>query len=249
MGVGWRYKGILHEYADCDKQDHSGLRIAGDYHIEARTMGARNVGIEPKEKYSRDAEVFEDALFNTESRFYEPDNQRYQFYLAQSYFDSQQWQKSFEAYSRRVTMGGWEEEVFYSLYRMGILAVLQEKEWWEIHAAFLAAWEFRPIRAEPLYELSRLYRAAGKPRLAYLYSRMAVEMPYPHQDILFIGSDVYDWRALDEMASTAFYVHRFQEGFEASKRLMDNKNIPESERERIKSNYDHYRSKMMIFGK
>ena len=110
--------------------------------------------------------------------------------------------------------------------------------------AFLAAWEFRPIRAEPLYELSRLYRAAGKPRLAYLYSRMAVEMPYPHQDILFIGSDVYDWRALDEMSSTAFYVHRFQEGFEASKRLMANKNVPESERERIKSNYDHYRSKI-----
>jgi hypothetical protein len=137
MGVGWRYKGILHEYADCDKQDHSGLRIAGDYHIEARTMGARNVGIEPKEKYSRDAEVFEDALFNTESRFYEPDNQRYQFYLAQSYFDSQQWQKSFEAYSRRVTMGGWEEEVYYSLFRLGIICAVQERPWTEIQQRFL----------------------------------------------------------------------------------------------------------------
>ena len=241
----WRYVGVLHEYADCEGCDgmHQ-VRLEGNYFIEARTQGARNLNVTQVEKYTKDAEVLKSALTNEDDPAYDPKNSRYQFYLAQSYFDSQQWKNAEEAYAKRVELGGWEEEVFYSLYRMGILAVLQEKEWWEIHAAFLAAWEFRPIRAEPLYELSRLYRAAGKPRLAYLYSRMAVEMPYPHQDILFIGSDVYDWRALDEMASTAFYVHRFQEGFEASKRLMANKNIPESERERIKSNYDHYRSKI-----
>ena len=242
----WRYVGVLHEYADCEGcENMHQVRLEGNYFVEARTQGARNLNVTQVEKYTKDAEVLYSALNNEDDPNYDPDNSRYQFYLAQSYFDSQQWEKAEEAYQKRVEMRGWEEEVFYSLFRIGILSVLQEKEWWMIHAAFLTAWEFRPIRAEPLYELARLYRSAGKPRLAYLYARMAVEMPYPHQDILFIGSDVYDWKALDEMASTAFYVHRFEEGFEASKRLMANKNIPADEMTRIKSNYEHYKSKMV----
>lgn len=244
MGVGWRYKGILHEYADCDKQDHSGLRIAGDYHIEARTMGARNVGIEPKEKYSRDAEVFEDALFNTESRFYEPDNQRYQFYLAQSYFDSQQWQKSFEAYSRRVTMGGWEEEVYYSLFRLGIISAIQERPWTEIQQRFMQSWNYRPCRAEPLHQIARMYRGANEPRLGNLFAKMAIDIPLPPQDILFISHDVYTWQALDEFASTAWYTNDWVNGYNSSKHLLEKCPIPDSERPRIETNFREYEKKM-----
>jgi len=242
----WKYVGVLHEYAECDKCEnvYQG-RIEGNYFIEARTMGARNLNVSQVEKYTKDAELLESALNDPENINYDPNNSRYQFYLAQSYFDSQQWEKSEQAYQKRVEQGGWEEEVFYSLYRIGVLSVIQEKPWWEVHAAFLSAWEYRPIRAEPLYELSRLYRAAGKPRLAYLYARMAVEMPYPHQDILFIGSDVYDWKALDEVASTAFYLHRFNEGMEACQILMKNKNIPKDEMERIINNFNSYREKMV----
>ena len=241
----WKYVGVLHEYAECDKCEHVKQgRLEGNYFIEARTKGARNLNVTQEEKYTKDANLLLAALTDPEDINYDPNNSRYQFYLAQSYFDSQQWAKSEEAYIKRVEKGGWEEEVFYSLYRIGVLCVIQEKPWWEVHAAFLAAWEYRPVRAEPLYELSRLYRAAGKPRLAYLYARMAVEMPYPEQDILFIGSDVYDWKAMDEVASTAFYCHRFNEGFEASKILMNKKNIPESERSRIQSNFNSYKEKM-----
>ena len=242
----WQYVGVLHEYADCkDCKDVRQVRLEGDYYIEARTMGARNLNVTQEEKYTKDADLLHSALNDENDINYDPENSRYQFYLAQSYFDSKQWEKSKEAYQKRVDMGGWEEEVFYSLYRIAVISVITECPWWEIQAGFLAAWEFRPIRAEPLYELARLYRSAGKPRLAYLYARMAVDMPYPHQDILFIGADVYDWKSLDEVCSTAFYVHRFREGYEASKLLMSKKNVPDSERDRIKSNHNHYKEKMV----
>ena len=104
---GWRYVGVLHEYAACDKPNPTLKRLEGDYRIVARTMGARNLNITPVEKYTKDAEVLEKALET------EPGNVRYQFYLAQSYFDSQQFEKAEQAYRKRVEMGGWPEEVFY----------------------------------------------------------------------------------------------------------------------------------------
>jgi glycosyltransferase involved in cell wall biosynthesis len=241
----WRYVGILHEYAECkDCPKLKQGRLVGDYFIEARTMGARNLNTTPVEKYTKDANQLYSALNDETDPNYDPTNSRYQFYLAQSYFDSQQFEKAKEAYQKRVDMGGWEEEVFYSLFRIAIVSLLLKEEWEKVHAAFLEAWDFRPIRAEPLYELARLYRSAGKPRLGYLYARMACTMPYPEQDILFIGTDVYEWKALDEVGSCAFYCHRYKEGYDACRVLVEKKNIPENEMKRIKSNFKHYEKKL-----
>ena len=85
VDMGWKYVGVLHEYAECGlKNPPETERVFGEYHISARTEGARNVGITTEEKYTKDAEDLANALLD------EPDNARYQFYLAQSYFDSQQ---------------------------------------------------------------------------------------------------------------------------------------------------------------
>ena len=122
----WYYVGVLHEYAATDVPNPKIAKLEGNYKINARTVGARNVGITPIEKYSKDAITLEQALEK------EPDNSRYWFYLAQSYFDSQQWEKSENAYMKRAQMGGWPEEVYYSLYRVAICKALQEKSWGEI---------------------------------------------------------------------------------------------------------------------
>ena len=104
----WRYEGVLHEYPACEKETQNLQKIEGNYYVNARTLGARNVGISATDKYKKDAEVLEKALID------EPNNTRYQFYLAQSYFDSQQWENAENAYMKRAQMGGWQEEVYYS---------------------------------------------------------------------------------------------------------------------------------------
>ena len=148
---------------------------------------------------TRDAETLLGAIED------EPDNPRYHFYLAQSYFDSQQWEKSREAYKKRVELGGWNEEVFYSQFRVGLLcAIMQEPPEVTIHE-FTCAYNIRPIRAEPLVEISKIYRSIEKPAAAYIFAKQAVETPYPAEDILFISEDVYRYGALDEISATAFY--------------------------------------------
>jgi hypothetical protein len=205
------------------------------YHVEARTEGgARNKGITPTEKYSKDAIVLEKALEK------DPLNSRYQFYLAQSYFDSQQWEKSFDAYDKRAKMGGWEEEVYYSLFRMAIIAMMQQKPWEQVLNLFLGAYNFRPCRAEPLYHIARIYRLNGYPRIGYIYAKAGLAIPQPKYDILFISQDTYDWLLLDELASTAYYVHQFEEGLVASRKLLSEGKVPPSEIQRMKNDPDGY---------
>ena len=190
-GIGWVYEGVLHEYAHCpNKPDLTLAKLdMPGYHVEARTEGgARNKGITPTEKYSKDAVVLEQALEK------EPLNSRYQFYLAQSYFDSQQWDKSFEAYEKRAKMG--------------------------------------------------IYRMNGYPRIGYLFAKQGLSIPMPLYDILFISQDVYQWQLLDEIASCAYYVHQFQEGYDASVKLIQEGLAPPSEIQRIQSNLGEYQNKI-----
>lgn len=239
LNCNWTYKGVLHEYAACEKPNPIVAKLDGTYNICARTMGgARNLGKTPIEKYSADALVLEAAMLE------DPTSTRDQFYLAQSYFDSQQWEKSEIAYQKRVDMGGWEEEVFYALYRLAMIAAITNKQFLEIKERFLMAWNYRPIRAEPLYHIAKMYRMVNQPRLAYLYASLAKKMPYPKFDILFIDEDIYRWQVDDEIAATAFYLHRFDEGIEASRALLENQYYPDDQKPRMQENLKLYEQKI-----
>tara|TARA_R100000664_G_C2742219_1_gene130489 strand:+ start:252 stop:1565 length:1314 start_codon:yes stop_codon:yes gene_type:complete len=241
LDLNWRYEGVLHEYATCE--DHDGMtsiKLPGKYHIEARTEGGRNVDITPQEKYLKDAEILLDALTNENSPFYEPDNVRYLFYLAQSYFDSGEYELSKEWYLKRAQAGGWEEEVFYSMYRVGICNCLLERPWQEIQEAFLQAWSYRPCRAEPLWQIARLYRQNGNPRLGYLFAKQGLQLDFPEQDILFLSHDIWDWQLLDEIAASSYYLQKYDEGLAACKMLLDNPNFPKEHHQRTRENMNHY---------
>jgi len=233
-GRSWKYVGILHEYPNIEGKQPNIAKLDGKYQIVARTLGARNKDIDPVEKYKKDAELLEKALID------EPTNVRYQFYLAQSYFDSQQWEKAEEAYRKRIEMGGWEEEQFYAAYRLAMCKGLLNKPWIEIQQAFLEAWELRPIRAEPLHQIAKIYRLMNHPRLAFLYAKMALDLPYPEHDILFVSADVYKYAILDEIASTAFYAGKPHMGYAACKKLLTENLLPESHVERVQNNMQQY---------
>lgn len=232
----WKYVGVLHEYANSEipREQLKFGRIDGNYRVIARTEGARNVGITPKEKYEKDAKTLEQALQE------EPENERYMFYLAQSYFDSHQWEKSLEMYTKRAEKGGWPEEVYYSRLRCAIILGMMNKPPNEVAHAFLVAHQTKPDRAEPLWFLSRMYRNLNMPAVAYMYARIGLEIPYPKNDILFIQDDVYKWGLLDEVGATAFYAGKPEIGYNACKILLENNLIPEEHRQRVTTNFESY---------
>jgi glycosyltransferase involved in cell wall biosynthesis len=232
----WEYKGVLHEYPACTNPQPNLQKVEGKYNINARTLGARNVGITTIEKYKKDAELLEKALID------EPENTRYQFYLAQSYFDSQQWQKALDAYLRRAAMGGWAEEVYYSLYRVAICRAMMDRPWSEIQASFLDAYNYRPVRAEPLVHIAQVLRTKyEQPAAAFVFARIAAEIPYPQNEILFVPDILYKFSALDELGATAHAAGRPELGYLACKKLLEEDRVPKEHIERVQNNFNHYR--------
>jgi len=183
--------------------------------------------------YEKDASILEKALLD------EPHNARYAFYLAQSYRDAGMPEKAIDAYHRRATMAGWAEETFYALYEIGRMSERLGRLPAEVQGAYLAAYQFRPQRAEPLYQLARYHRERREFALAYLFARQAAAIPRP-ADILFVDDDIYRWRNLDEFSVAASWTGAMSEGREATERLIAEGNLPAAERSRVEGNLDFY---------
>jgi tetratricopeptide (TPR) repeat protein len=64
----------------------------------------------------------------------EPDNERDVFYLANTLLCQQKFEEAAELYKKRVDLGGWQQEVYFSMYQLvKIYARLQkpiEAEYW-----------------------------------------------------------------------------------------------------------------------
>ena len=230
----WRYVGVLHEYIECP-EPHSDEKLQG-LTCHGFFDSARNVD-EPRAKYERDAQILRKALED------DPDNARYVFYLAQSYRDADCLDDAIETYQRRVAMGGWGEEVWYSLFQIAELLERKEGANAQVVEAYLRAYEDRPARAEPLCSLARHYRVAGDYALSYLFASRAAQTPLP-EDILFLDQSVYEWRALDELAVAAYWLGKYRESFEANERLLYEGKLPEDQIERIAENREFAKAKL-----
>lgn len=226
----WRFEGVVHEYLASERPFRRaalpGLVQVGHYD------SARNRG---GDKFTQDIELLERALAE------QPDHARHRFYLAQSLRDAGRLPEAIDAYRKRAELGGWEEEVFYSLWQVAGLLERTGADAPAVSDAYLAAWQFRPTRIEPLVDLARLNRQLGRHHVARLFAERAASAPRP-EDILFVDASAYQWRAADELA-LAMHASGQRERAEALwQRLLDAGVLPPREVERIRRNARSCRS-------
>lgn len=150
--------------------------------------------------YRRDALLLERALLD------EPEDSRNAFYLAQSYRDAGDLELGLRSYRRRVEMGGWAEEVWFSLYQIAHLQERMGERWPVVLQAYLDAYQFRPDRAEPLFRIGLHYQSRRDFALAHLFLGRAMAIAPPVADRLFVERPVYDYVMAVEFAVAAFYV-------------------------------------------
>jgi hypothetical protein len=183
----WWYEGSTHEHIATDGQftQESLAVLALEHHGD----GSGRWG-----KLLRDVGLLKRDLARN------PHNARSVFYLAQTYRDMGRPELALEHYRRRVEMGGWDEEVFYANLQEGVLRAELGLD--SAASVLLEAWERRPTRAEPLYELARAQRQRGAFATAHLFASRGLEVPYP-ADLLFIHRWVYEWGLLLERAMAA----------------------------------------------
>ena len=224
----WKYVGVLHEYPACDEPAEQG-RIEGEYRIHSRRLGSRS---RDPDKYARDAAILEAAVAR------DPDNARHVFYLAQSWYDAKQYVKALAAYRRRIAMGQWQEEVFYSRYKAAMCLEQLGRAQAEVREAFEECFREHPHRAEPLVRAATLARKSEDYFAAYVLAKRAAQVPKP-QNALFLDARDYEYRALDEQAIAAYYADFPQEAFDLATELLDGRELPDTARARIERNRDY----------
>ncbi len=211
----WRYQGVLHEHIACPVP-HTEAFLPG-LRTEVTHDGAR--ARDPL-TYRRDALLLEKALLD------EPDHPRYTFYLAQSYRDANLPDLALRAYRQRLTMGGWADEVWYSLYQIALMEERLGKPWPEVLAAHLAAFEHSPDRAEPLYLIAMHYQAAREFHTAQIFFRRALAIPAPEPTRLFVWRTLHDYAIELEYAVSLYYTGGHPEAIALSQRLLDRGMLP-----------------------
>lgn len=231
--LDWKWIGVLHEAIDCPKASSNAV-LKGIKDV-VFTDGARS---QDPQKYQKDAKLLEDALKE------EPNNTRYMFYLAQSYKDAGEYENAIKNYEKRISMGGWDEEIFWSMYQIGIMKDALKKPQEEVLTALYQAYHQRPVRAEPLYYLTNYYRRQGNYAAGYLIGTIAEKIPFP-RDILFIEKWMYDYGIALELSICAYWIGKYEECLKISMNILTDPNIPQHVRECVERNANFARNKLV----
>ena len=237
---GIKYWGVTHEYVDVPPGTTYGT-------FEMDTIFIYDVGDGgcKTDKFLRDVRLLTKALEQT------PNNDRYTFYLANSYRDSGQKEKAIEAYKKRTTLGGWIEEIWYSYFSIG----RAYKDLGDMERAtyyWMEAFNAYPNRIENLYEIVHHYRNQGRNELAYMFYRIADkkrgDLKNTH-DFLFLERDIYNFKLDYELSIIGYYANH--DNYDMAKCCMNLLAYPHIENHthnNIMSNYKFYAPVLGIDG-
>jgi tetratricopeptide (TPR) repeat protein len=232
------YWGVTHEYVNLPKSSITHSILKNEVFINDVGDGGSK-----QDKFLRDIQLLEKGLEEN------PNNDRYTFYLANSYKDAGQFENAIKKYKKRIDLGGWQEEVWYSYYNLGKCY----KEIGNITKAINAwinAYVFYPNRIENLYEIVNYYRTNGNNTLAYTYYKLAryERDKKTNYDNLFLQKDIYDYKLEYELSIIGYYCN--WDNYDLNKISMNLLAFPRSEEfilKNVLSNYKFY-SKQLVNG-
>jgi glycosyltransferase involved in cell wall biosynthesis len=167
------------------------------------------------DKYPRDARLLEEDLQK------DPTNVRTHFYLGQTYMSMGRNEDAVRVLSRRIELGGWEEEVYIArLYKGDCLTHLGRVD--EAVQEWLRAWQLRQHRTEAALRLIQHYRKI--PNMAFIAMTFLEKLfqlqlgetlegqrlwtPVQNRDILFVSHSDMRYPVYEELGILAFYTGR-----------------------------------------
>ena len=203
MDYPWKCIGVTHEYWD-------GATTRLDKSV--CWIDDQNDGGCKSDKFERDARLLEEGLKEN------PKNERYMFYLAQTYHSLGRWKDCIAMYKKRFNAGGWDEERWYSLFMIGD-AYLKLNEPLKFEMYMQKAMNFRPGRAEASYALTKYFREVGDHHKAWFYLLRGRSNPMSG-DSLFIDKHVYTGKFDYEATILMYYIGKHEEGLRESMKYL-----------------------------
>ena len=194
----FKYVGVTHEYISTPNNNLV-------YYFKKDELFISDIGDggSKHDKFIRDINLLEEAIR------IKPDCDRSHFYLANSYHDSRQFGKAIPIYERRIKLGGWNQEVWYSYYRIG-LCYKNLKQMEKAICSWLEGYSYLSNRIENLYEIVKYYRETSKHNLSHNFYKMAKDVIARNEDrtgFLFLHNDVYTYKIDYEYTIIASYLN------------------------------------------
>ena len=192
LDMPWKCIGSTHEYWTCAGASTTMLIDRTHLWIDDRNDGGCK-----SDKFIRD------KAFLLKDVAADPSNCRTQFYLAQTHNCLGEYADAITAYKRRIELGGWREEVWYSMYQITTaylsLGKPEKAELWAARAHLHTT-----NRAEPFYALCRYYRIKGNYWKAMHYYHVGRQIKKPDTG-LFIEDSIYRYLFDFEYTIIGFY--------------------------------------------
>jgi len=193
----FEYFGVTHEYLNIP----NGNTIES---LEKNEIFILDIG----DGGCKDDKVDRDIRLLTKGIENEPNNARYYFYLANSYHDKGEYENAIPIYKKRIELAQWNEEIWYSYYRIGLCHKRLNRISEAINA-WLDAYNIIPNRLENIYEIINHYRWKSKYELANLFYLIAKNILYKaknNDDHLFHQNDIYTYKIYNEYTIFSYYV-------------------------------------------
>jgi hypothetical protein len=191
------------------------------------------------EKLERDKQLLEQDIIDS------PGNVRSYFYLAQTYANLKLYDKAIIYYRERVNRGGWPEEVYYSMYQIGVMHY-NLRQYDKAKLTLLDGYEYRPQRFECMYMLGVIAREHKQYAQAVLFQEKVVSMRYPADDVLFVHKNQWDYLAWFELGIDYYWRGDYIMAEKACARI---ENIPDVPEKIAKQNVENLRFARERLGK
>jgi tetratricopeptide (TPR) repeat protein len=234
---GWRYAGVTHEVLVKEGAPAPTLRVPDAHiHHDLRHRSAES----QKTRWQLDLRLLTAELEK------HPSHARACFYQAQTLECLGEYELARAAYERRAKLGGWHEEVYEALFRMGRVMGLALRGWPETQQCYLDAYAHSPHRAEALFAIAWHYYGCQSWALTYLFAKRGSEIPFPVQSTLFVDADVYRYKLLDLVGVAAYHVTEFESGESAlTKAIAALRDDEAAVKERLSNNLLLYRQRRL----
>ena len=233
LSHSWKCVGVTHEYWDGATTDTLTKDII--YIDDIGDGGAKN------DKFERDIRLLTQGLID------EPTNVRYVFYLAQTLKDTGKFNDAIKMYKKRISMGGWYEEIWYSYYMIGKCWLFLKNEE-KFEAWMNTAYKYRKERAEPIYDLTKYFREVGQQIKSYHYYEIGSKIPFPRNDLLFIENNVYEKYLFEYELSIIHYYVFPNDRLSGLKQSINYLNKYTYHEDSVYSNLDFYMFRMLDIG-
>lgn len=212
-GIPWRYHGVTHEFLSANVPNTT------ENHQTFSIHHYGDGGTRP-EKFVRDLALLE-AEFERN-----PNDPRTAFYLAQTYKDLGRKEESLRTYRRYLEIGHWDQEIYWAKYQIAQLTGSL--------GDYLAAWSYRPTRAEAFTEAIKMLNQAGARLAAQV---LALQAPRePSSDVLFVHRDIESFDMLMEVGVALWWGDDKATARSIFRQLADDQSLDQYKRDQATAN-------------